>query len=149
MPERHSASEHVRSTPAEKSLGLAEASTTVGRGDPDIIEDLPWTAHEVDIPPEAYAAPPESVPSSSAIQHAATSSPGSFAAAENADSATISGSPSDPSHPDWSKSYFGLSTQPFPKEAAEVLMQPVDPADVEIKPGASLCIHPYAVVRNS
>ncbi|KAI0722678.1 mitochondrial genome maintenance MGM101-domain-containing protein [Earliella scabrosa] len=121
-------------TKAPVKTPVAQASTTVGRGNPEIIEDLPSTAHEVDIPPDAYAAPPESVPSSSAIQHAATSSPGSFAAAEQADSTTISGSPSDPSHPDWSKSYFGLSTQPFPKEAAEVLMQPVDPADVEIKP---------------
>ena len=36
---------------------------------------------------------------------------------------------------DWSKSYFGLSTQPFAKEIAEVLMAPLDPLDVEIKPG--------------
>jgi hypothetical protein len=36
---------------------------------------------------------------------------------------------------DWSKSYSGLSTQPFAKEIAEVLMAPLDPLDVEIKPG--------------
>ena len=36
---------------------------------------------------------------------------------------------------DWSKSYFGLSTQPFAKEIAEVLMAPLDPMDVEMKPG--------------
>ena len=136
-------------TKAPVKTPVAQASTTVGRGNPEIIEDLPSTAHEVDIPPDAYAAPPESVPSSSAIQHTSSSSPGSFAAAEFADSATISGPPNDPSAPDWSKSYFGLSTQPFPKEAAEVLMQPVDPDDVEIKPGASLFIPSYRVGRIS
>lgn len=36
---------------------------------------------------------------------------------------------------DWSKSYSGLSTQPFAKEIADVLMAPLDPLDVEIKPG--------------
>jgi hypothetical protein len=35
---------------------------------------------------------------------------------------------------DWSKSYFGLSAQPFAKEIAEVLMAPLDPMDVEMKP---------------
>ena len=36
---------------------------------------------------------------------------------------------------DWSKSYYGLSAQPFAKEIAEVLMAPLDPMDVEMKPG--------------
>ena len=36
---------------------------------------------------------------------------------------------------DWSKSYSGLSVQPFAKEIADVLMAPLDPMDVEIKPG--------------
>jgi hypothetical protein len=38
---------------------------------------------------------------------------------------------------DWSKSYFGLSTQAFSKEIADVLLAPVDPMDIEMKPGAS------------
>ncbi|GJJ07264.1 hypothetical protein Clacol_001464 [Clathrus columnatus] len=40
----------------------------------------------------------------------------------------------DGSPTDWSKSYFGLSAQPFPKEAAEILQQRLDPEDIEIKP---------------
>lgn len=36
---------------------------------------------------------------------------------------------------DWSKSYHGLSTQAFPKEAADILMAPIDPLDIEMKPG--------------
>lgn len=36
---------------------------------------------------------------------------------------------------DWSRSFHGLSTEPFSKEAAEVLLAPIDPQDIEIKPG--------------
>ena len=39
------------------------------------------------------------------------------------------------SHYDWSKSYFGLSTQAFPKDIADVLLAPIDSMDIEIKPG--------------
>lgn len=35
----------------------------------------------------------------------------------------------------WSKSYHGLSEQAFSKETAEILMAPVDPLDIEMKPG--------------
>jgi hypothetical protein len=42
---------------------------------------------------------------------------------------------------DWSKSYFGLSAHPFTKEVAEVLMAPVNPMDVEMKPGKAFSIH--------
>ncbi|KAJ8087933.1 hypothetical protein PM082_013484 [Marasmius tenuissimus] len=35
---------------------------------------------------------------------------------------------------DWSRSYSGLSERPFPKEAADVLLAPVDPNDIEMKP---------------
>ncbi|CDS05840.1 hypothetical protein LRAMOSA08368 [Lichtheimia ramosa] len=39
---------------------------------------------------------------------------------------------------DWSRSFHGLSTQPFPKEIAEVLQQPIAPDDVEITPDGLL-----------
>ncbi|KAI0638474.1 mitochondrial genome maintenance MGM101-domain-containing protein [Trametes polyzona] len=122
----------VRKTPLKTPA--AQASTTVGRGNPSIVDTLPTTADEIEVPPpEAYSAPPESVPSSSTLR--STSVPESPAVpVEFSDSTTIGGSPRDPSHPDWSKSYFGLSTQPFPSDVAEVLMTPVDPLDVEIKP---------------
>ncbi|KAF8535827.1 mitochondrial genome maintenance MGM101-domain-containing protein [Trichophaea hybrida] len=35
---------------------------------------------------------------------------------------------------DWSRSFHGLSTEPFPKEITDVLVEPLDPEDVEIKP---------------
>ena len=41
----------------------------------------------------------------------------------------------DASKSDWSRSYFGLSTEPFSKEIAIILQAPVDPLDIEVKPG--------------
>ncbi|KAI0254803.1 mitochondrial genome maintenance MGM101 [Lactifluus subvellereus] len=35
---------------------------------------------------------------------------------------------------DWSRSYHGLSTQPFPPEVAEILQAAIDPLDIEVKP---------------
>jgi len=35
---------------------------------------------------------------------------------------------------DWSKSYAGLSSQPFPKEISDILLAPLNPQDVEMKP---------------
>lgn len=40
----------------------------------------------------------------------------------------------DPSNVDWSKSFYGLSTEPFAKEAADILLAPIDPEDIEVKP---------------
>ncbi|KAJ6567595.1 mitochondrial genome maintenance MGM101-domain-containing protein [Mycena vulgaris] len=39
---------------------------------------------------------------------------------------------------DWSKSYHGLSQQAFSKEIADVLLAPLDPLDIEIKPDGLL-----------
>ena len=39
---------------------------------------------------------------------------------------------------DWSKSYYGLSVEPFSKEVSEVLLAPINPVYVEVKPGAYL-----------
>ncbi len=42
---------------------------------------------------------------------------------------------------DWSRSYHGLSALPFAPEIAEVLLAPIDPMDVEMKPGESVDMH--------
>ena len=39
---------------------------------------------------------------------------------------------------DWSKSYYGLSVEAFPREVADILLAPIDEMDIEMKPGASL-----------
>jgi hypothetical protein len=38
-------------------------------------------------------------------------------------------------HNDWSKSYHGLASVAFPKDVADILQAPVDPLDIEMKPG--------------
>jgi len=35
---------------------------------------------------------------------------------------------------DWTRSFHGLSVEPFSKEAADILLAPLVPEDVEIKP---------------
>ncbi|KAN0097000.1 Mitochondrial genome maintenance MGM101 domain containing protein [Tylopilus felleus] len=35
---------------------------------------------------------------------------------------------------DWSKSYYGLSVEAFPKEIVDILLAPIDETDIEIKP---------------
>lgn len=42
---------------------------------------------------------------------------------------------SEDSKIDWSRSFHGLSTEAFSTEAADVLQAPLDPEDIEIKPG--------------
>jgi hypothetical protein len=44
----------------------------------------------------------------------------------------------DPANIDWTSSFHGLSVAPFAKEAAEILLAPLDPMDVEIKPDGIL-----------
>lgn len=80
-----------------------------------------------DVPVEEYATRPSSstAPSSSSSP---LPSPPPFV--EN-----LVGSTSDASGTDWSKSYHGLSSQPFSAEIAEMLQAPLDPDDVEMKPG--------------
>lgn len=80
--------------------------------------------------------------SSSFAQAAAKPATASAASTENAlspDKSTPQASSlplneSDPSRVDWSRSFHGLSQEAFPKEAAEVLLAPIDPQSVEIKP---------------
>ena len=48
--------------------------------------------------------------------------------------------PDDTNKMDWSRSYFGLSSEPFSKEISTILQAPVESADVEITPGDSLSL---------
>jgi hypothetical protein len=40
----------------------------------------------------------------------------------------------DPLHIDWTRSFHGLSVEPFSKDAADILLAPLESEDVEIKP---------------
>lgn len=73
-------------------------------------------------------APAASAPSSKAANGtAATEDP--FPSPSSLEGTTENGTT------DWSRSYQGLGAQPFPKEAADILLAPIDPLDVEMKPG--------------
>lgn len=63
---------------------------------------------------------------------------GNRAATNNNGHSWVEGS-GDGSPFDWSRSFHGLSAQPFDKEISEVLLAPVNPIDIEIKPGTPLC----------
>ncbi|KAG0325910.1 hypothetical protein BGZ99_010437 [Dissophora globulifera] len=39
---------------------------------------------------------------------------------------------------DWTRSFAGMATEPFEKEVADLLMAPLDPDDIEMKPGWGL-----------
>jgi hypothetical protein len=83
---------------------------------------------------------PASAPRTAAPQATAAAVPqgtNPFSGAEEASSVT--GTLGE-GQTDWSRSYHGLSTQPFPKEVADVLLEPIDTHDVEIKPGASVVV---------
>lgn len=36
---------------------------------------------------------------------------------------------------DWTRSFSGMAVEPFEREVADILMSPLDPDDIEIKPG--------------
>jgi hypothetical protein len=38
----------------------------------------------------------------------------------------------------WSSSFYGLSTEKFPKDVSDILLEPINPDDVEVKPGKLL-----------
>lgn len=49
----------------------------------------------------------------------------------------------DPTGTDWSRSYHGLSASPFSKEITDTLLAPIEPMDIEIKPGLTVLLsHP-------
>ena len=80
---------------------------------------------------EAAATATQSKPTSSPQAAAAASKPRSL---ENLEDQPLTLEEEDPSHVDWTRSFQGLSVQPFSKEAADILLAPLDPEDIEIKP---------------
>ena len=95
----------------------ATSATTSGTGNPNIVNKLPSTANEIE-----GAEVAESTSASESTKLPSVS--------EN--NSVYHG---DGSKMDWSRSYHGLSVEPFPKVAAEILQAPLNPEDIEIKPG--------------
>lgn len=94
--------------------------------------------------PSPAAQPPSSIPTTPDASTYASFTPPSYASSSSGGDAPlpevtggIPGEVSAPAGADWSTSFQGLSERPFSKEAIEHLLKPVDPADVELKPGTS------------
>lgn len=54
-----------------------------------------------------------------------------------AEGSSLAGAEAENGATDWSRSYHGLSQTPFPKEASDILLAPVEERDIEMKPGSS------------
>ncbi|KAG8900545.1 hypothetical protein FRB99_005984 [Tulasnella sp. 403] len=55
-----------------------------------------------------------------------------------ADSNGFAQRPAEVAANDWTRSFHGLSSEPFSKEIADILQAPIDPLDVEMKPDGLL-----------
>ncbi|KAK6211770.1 hypothetical protein QIS74_11034 [Colletotrichum tabaci] len=93
--------------------------------------------------PKAPATTPTSTPSDP--PSAATPLPEAPSTSRPAETTSFSASAGPPYQPhqqqqqqghaiDWSTSYYGLGSQRFSKEIVDILLQPVNPDDVEVKP---------------
>jgi len=102
---------------------LASTSTPPGRGHPETLDTLPSAADEVQIGEELARAMNGRAPAPATT----TQFP--------LEGLNYTG---DGSTNDWSKSYFGLSVEPFPKEVADILQALIDPLDIEVKPDGLL-----------
>jgi len=86
------------------------------------VDSYPTTASEIEADVATQSeiinnTPPESIPSSGALALA-----------------PLLDTPPTGTTTDWSRSYHGLSTQPFPHEVADMLQAAIDPLDIEVKP---------------
>ncbi|PLW06768.1 hypothetical protein PCASD_23633 [Puccinia coronata f. sp. avenae] len=87
--------------------------------------DSPGQSSAIEAHPSTSAEDLHPLPSSTPIHEADHSQPSSsLSQAADLGDATV----------DWSRSFSGLSQQPFSKDASDILMAPINPMDVEIKP---------------
>jgi hypothetical protein len=99
---------------------------TNGRVNPNIVEDYPAMLDEIDVDPTG-----KNERTTSTSQPLPMPSPFLESLGDDGGLAAT----------DWSKSYHGLSSAAFPREAAEILQAPLDPNDIEMKPGRLALVH--------
>ncbi|KAI9447938.1 mitochondrial genome maintenance MGM101 [Lactarius indigo] len=112
---------HPRPSLATKTPPAIQANavqTDASKGNPGIIDGYPSTTSEIQADVSAQNnitndIPAESVPSSAP---------------------PLLDAPPPGGATDWSRSYHGLSTQPFPPEATNILQAEIEPLDIEVKP---------------
>jgi hypothetical protein len=104
--------------PRPSLVARVTTQTNSANGKPETVDSYPTTI-EADIASEIIQnTPAESIPSSGALALP-----------------PLLDTPPTGSSTDWSRSYHGLSTQPFSIEVADILQAPIDPLDIEMKPG--------------
>ncbi|KAG8747086.1 hypothetical protein FRC10_002502 [Ceratobasidium sp. 414] len=121
-------------TTGTKTVARAATSQATGQETPEATVEPPTTADEIDID-ALLAGVRTQVPATQVPARAVESGGGLSLGQYDDEPSALS---SDPNTTDWYTSFHGLSAQPFPKEAAEILMAPLEPMDVEIKPDGLL-----------
>ncbi|KAG8968957.1 hypothetical protein FRC03_005502 [Tulasnella sp. 419] len=94
-----------------------------------------WDEVDIDDPVVSKTPLTDATPNASVVTESQASAPYVPPTPATSNGASAPAEPlTETSFNDWSRSFHGLSAQPFPKEIAEVLMTPVDAADIEMKP---------------
>jgi len=127
-PAASASSSSPPSHPAESSSSAEERAASEADPSPDNygIDDFAAAANEQHLPESTSHFAETPFPSSAQIL-GTTYRPLSSSSAQSP-SAEI----------DWSTSFHGISSKPFPAEAAKVLMRPLQPNEIEIKPDGLL-----------
>lgn len=120
------ASVSSRSTIPSSRARAAPVSKNANQGVIDPQAAIPQAATIADVDPTLAAQIP--------TPEGSTSTPSPAFAASLSSNGNGNGADSDGQAIDWSSSFHGLSTTPFSPETAAVLMQELDPIDIEIKP---------------
>lgn len=122
----------LATTPAPRSTTNSTAKNTKATDVGDYPPSLDEVGIDIDSPvagsSSASSKMSSSLPNPSISATTPQPTPSPFLENLSLDNGSVSGT-------DWSKSYHGLSSQPFSKEAADILQAPLDPSDVEMKPG--------------
>lgn len=154
----------VRSAPALRSLGYTQTAR-LPPSSRTIATSRPFQQYSSQQKPAAATSPSTSSttapkPSPTASTASTSSTPSPQASTADRASRIVAPTPNQPTTPnisktglsdkplelesapeekiDWTRSFHGLSAAPFPKEAADVLLAPTEPDEVEIKPDGIL-----------
>ncbi|KAG6856984.1 hypothetical protein H0H87_011078 [Tephrocybe sp. NHM501043] len=130
----------LRRTPLRLSRSYAIAPAKTAWVPRQYIKPTPTAIPAANVTTDATAAKTETPPPSTSDEFKVSSDapPPNATAAEGNGNGNGNNVSTGDGATDWSKSYHGLATQAFPKEVIDVLMAPVDPLDVEMKPGEQL-----------
>ncbi|KAI0796360.1 mitochondrial genome maintenance MGM101 [Irpex lacteus] len=120
------AAKPLRVTPTAKPTAALKANTYATKAKTDELDAFAELSRR--------DTPPESVPSSRVLQGSENNGVIATEDVAGTEASLTALDASNDGTTDWSRSYQGLGAQPFPKEATELLLSPIDPMDIEMKP---------------